>query len=136
MNLFNGNNKEVLKSLLRQREILNTINGGCVMTKVDSKEENGNLVVKIYTPTVQAEAYTIILNQNILVVFSVLTLGTSESITEELVNVPMFTRRFPLPKNVDEENIEAIHEDGELRVIIPLQQWRPSPARRIKIKQI
>lgn len=136
MNLFNGNNKEVLKSLLRQSEILNTINGGCAMTKVDTKEENGNLVIMIYAPTVKAEAYNIILNQNSLVVFSVLTLGTSESIPEELVNVPMFTRSFPLPKNVDEENIEAIHENGELRVIIPLQKWRPLPARRIKIKQI
>lgn len=134
MNLFN--NKGILRKLLLQSDMLNTINGGTASTSVKTEEKNGNLIITVSAPSLPAEAYNIILNQNNLIIFSVLTFGMDHSSEEEFFNVPFFTKSFALPINIESENIEAIHENGELRVIIPLLYGSPSQSRRINIKQI
>jgi HSP20 family protein len=129
-------NKELLRGLLKQSDILNTIHGGSVSTSAETFFTAENMIVKIFAPSVNPEAYNVVLNNNELIIFSVVTEGTENKSADELMAVPMYLEKFKIPARVDTDKIEALLENGELRVILPFRTSEKNRLRQIKIKQL
>lgn len=130
MNLLH--HKDLLRGLLKQGDMLNTLNGGGAMTYVEEQEYDDHYVLTFWAPTVPAEAFNVVLNNNSLVVFSLLPSASPEQEAGSF-NVPMFFRKFDLPAYADAQNIEAVHEDDRLSIIIPYKT-NGVPLRKINIK--
>lgn len=133
MNLLQ--HKDLLHGLLKQGDILNTLNGGGAMTYVEEQDYDDHSVLTFWAPTVPAEAFNVVLNHNSLVVFSLLpsVAGEAGELENGSFNIPMFFRKFTLPAYADAENIEAIHEDDRLSIIIPFKN-NGLPVRKIDIR--
>lgn len=119
MNLLN--NRELLRGLLRQGDLINTINGGVSMTRVVKEQYDNEFVVSLSAPGLAAEAFNVVLNDQQLIVFSVLPESGIEQ-ENQLFNVPLFYRSFDLPRYIDIDKIEAYHDEGELRVNLPFKE--------------
>jgi HSP20 family protein len=132
MNLLN--NKELLRGLLRQGDLINTINGGVSMTRVVKKQYDDEFLVSLSAPGLSAEAFNVVLNDNQLIVFSVLPDSGIEQ-EDQLFNIPLFYRSFDLPKYIDIDKIEAYHDDRELRVVLPFKE-NAANMRKIDIKHL
>lgn len=132
MNLLN--NKELLRGLLRQGDLINTINGGVSMTRVVKKQYDDEFLISLSAPGLSAEAFNVVLNDNQLIVFSVLPDSGIEQ-EDQLFNIPLFYRSFDLPKYIDIDKIEAYHDDMELRVVLPFKE-NAANRRKIDIKHL
>lgn len=130
MNLLH--HKELLHGLLKQGDILNTLNGGGAMTYVEERAYDDHVVLSFWAPTVPAEAFNVVVNTNKLVVFSLLPSSGAEA-EAGAFNIPMFFKKFTLPAYSDLENIEAVHEDNRLSIIIPYKAGNVS-IRKINIR--
>lgn len=131
MNLLQ--HKDLLRGLLKQGDLLNTLNGGAAMTYVEEQEFEDHSLLTFWAPTLPAESFNVVLNNNALVVFSLLpSAGTEPEVGS--FNIPMFFRKFTLPAYADAENIEAVHEEDRLSIIIPYKS-NGNPLRKINIRQ-
>ena len=119
MNLLD--NKPLLRGLLQQGDLLNTINGGISMTNLVKEQREKEFALIISAPALPASAYNVVLNDRQLIIFSVLP-ESGNGVEDQLVNIPMFYRSFELPPYIDIENIEAIHDDKELMVVLPFKE--------------
>src|SRR4051812_3247467 len=114
---MNSINKNLLKKLAHQFDLMNTINGGISMTSVDVEDFDNKTEIKISAPGVRVESFNLYLNNNQLMIFSVLPQDVQENYLP--VAIPMFSRTFTVPNYVDEEKIEAIYEEEVLRIVLP-----------------
>ena len=132
-------NRNLMGGFGNQIDLLNTLSGGTSMSTVNVSETPQGLAIRVKTPSLGGNAYNIEVNNNQLVIYTVLNRhGRTEPGDEEnaqRIVIPSFIRTFPLPDFVDKENIEAAFEDGELRVIVPLQPRTEEKPRRIDIRQ-
>lgn len=131
MNLLH--HKELLHGLLKQGDILNTLNGGGAMTYVEEQAYDDHVILSFWAPTVPAESFNVVVNNNTLVVFSLLASAGAEQEVSSF-NIPMFFRKFTLPAYTDTSNIEAVHEEDRLSIIIPYKNGSV-PVRKINIRQ-
>jgi HSP20 family protein len=125
-------NKNLLKQLAHQFDLMNTINGGVSMTLVNVEDFESKTEIKISAPSVRVESFNLYLNNNKLMIFSVLPQDVQENYLP--VAIPMFSRTFTLPAYVDEEKIEAIYEEDVLRIVLPYKAGLKENIRKINIK--
>ncbi|WP_017731869.1 Hsp20/alpha crystallin family protein [Nafulsella turpanensis] len=119
MNLLK--NKKLLRGLLLQGDLLNTINGGVSMTHVVKEQHDENFTIILSAPSIPADAYNVVLNGQQLMVFSLLPDSTISK-ENEVFSIPLFYENFELPSYIDLDNIEAIHQGSELMVILPFKE--------------
>ena len=130
MNLLK--NKPLLRNLLKQGDYWNAMNGGVSMTSFKTYNTNEAAVIEISAPTVSPDRFNIILNVNQLIVY---TLFKGESHNDNTM-VPMFSKSFELPFYADTSNIDAIFEDGTLKIVIPFKNDLDQLKRKIDIKSL
>lgn len=128
-------NKKLLRSFLKQCDLLNTINGGIVATRSELLRTENCLVIRISAPSVSLPAYNIFLEKRELIISSVL-LDKSIEHTQSFMELPLFSKRFNIPLEVDLDKIEAIYENDELRILLPFNQILYNQLRKIQIKQV
>jgi HSP20 family protein len=126
-------NKKLLKQLAHQFDLMNTINGGVSMTLVNVEDFENKTEIKISAPGVRVESFNLYLNNNQLMIFSVLPQDVQENYLP--VAIPMFSRTFNLPNYIDEEKIEAIYEEEVLRIVLPYKSGLKENIRKINIRQ-
>ena len=115
-------NKEMLRNLLYSGDLLHTINGGIAMTYVDVRQTPQEVLIKVSAPSVEAEAFNVVVEQNKLLVYALLHRHVHDE-NEALAGtfaMPMFSQTFDIPANADIDNIEALHEDNQLQILMPL----------------
>lgn len=120
MNLLK--NKQLLRELLQQGDFLNTINGGVGMTRLTKEQRDTEFSIIVSAPTLPADAFNVVINDRELIIFSVLPNNRGERVEDQFINIPMFYRSFDLPPYIDIDNIEAIHDDKELVVVLPFKE--------------
>jgi len=121
-------NKVVLRKLLQQGDILNTISGGVSETYMDVQENTGSLVIRVFAAKTPGKDFKVLLQKNRLTILRFLDIDE-----EKDPSAPVFARWFDLPLTVNKSKIEAVYEEGLLKVILPLQ-IEEDPNREIKIQ--
>lgn len=122
--------KQILRSIAQQIDLLSTVAGGISETYVAVKKKRNKAVIQVWSAGVNPEAFKIVLHQNQLTVFSVL-----QSQNNPELAVPLFNRSFLLPSQVDISAIEAIYHKGRLEIHLPYHEAANRP-QEIKIKQL
>lgn len=135
MNLLK--NKQLLRSLLHQGDYLNTINGGVSKTAVDTVQTDKSFIINVSSPSVAGDAFNIMLHYNQLIIYSILKKGNNQEASDQLaMSIPMFMKSFEVPAYVDINKIEAVHEEGVLKVILPFKDHNDGMQRKINIKHL
>lgn len=122
--------KQLLKNIAHQIDLLNTLGGGVSETYVDIKKYKKGAIINVWAAGVSSESFKVVLHNNKLTLFSVL-----QSKKNPELAAPMFNRMFMLPPQVDMSRIEAVHKDGQLQVKLPYHKGAGQP-REIEIKQL
>lgn len=132
MNLLK--NKPLLRSLLLQGDTLNTVNGGTSMSAVNTYRTDDAYVITLSAPSVSPDNFNVYLEYNSLIIYSLLC---NDMLQEESnIAVPMFSKRFTLPVDADLERIEALHEEGKLKVVVPFKSDTEKFKRKIDIRTL
>lgn len=108
--------QEFLHNIAPQLDLLNTLGGGVAQPKVRVHKGERGVVIRLSAPSVRPETFHVVLNDHRLDVFA-----EYRHTPEEQLVAPLFVRTFDLPDALDVSRIDAIHEEGELRVRIPYQ---------------
>ncbi|WP_162054429.1 Hsp20/alpha crystallin family protein [Pontibacter pamirensis] len=122
--------KELLKNIALQIDLLNTLGGGVSETYIDIKKYKKGAVINVWAAGVDPEAFKVVLHDNNLTVFSVL-----QSRENSEMAAPLFNRMFMLPPQVDLRRVEAVYQKGQLMVKLPYHESTGQP-REIDIKQL
>ncbi len=130
MNLLQ--NKKVLISLLKQGDVLNDINGGRAQTNVKINKGEQGFTIKIKTPTVRPEHYSIFLDHQRLSIST----HAHHPFVEEAQFITMFNRSFKIPSYVDSDGIRAYFQNQSLMVELPFRVMSKEQKRRIRIEHL
>src|SRR4051794_3567402 len=106
--------KEQLRLILKQSDLINTMNGGVVDTTVNIIRSDSRIIINVSAPSVSGKAFKVLLNHDQLTVFSLLTVEDFPYSRGESTSVPMFIKTFEIPANIDLDNIQAEQNDDEL----------------------
>ncbi len=124
----------------QQIDLLNTLGGGISMTTMNTTDTPQGFIIRIKTPSLSSEAYNVEINQNQLIIYAVLNnyalMEHGKEVKPKRVVIPSFLKTFPLSDLVDKKGIEAISEEGELRIIVPLKPQVEEKPRKIDIKHL
>lgn len=131
MNLLK--NKPLLRNLLLQGDTLNTVNGGTSMSAVNTYRTDDAYVITLSAPSVSPDNFNVYLEYNSLIIYSLLS---DDMVQEENIVVAMFSKRFALPVDADLERIEALHEEGKLKVVVPFKSDTEKFKRKIDIRTL
>ena len=117
--------KNILKDFVHQLDTMNTISGGVAATTVKVDKNKENVVIRINAPSMSSDSFNIFLRGNQLVVYSVLNdqnLLEEESDRKNAARhmIPLFNRVFEIPPTVNREEIDAVYQNGQLEVLMPL----------------
>lgn len=130
--------KNILKDFIHQIDTMNTIGGGTTATRVHVKKESDRMVIEVSAPSVHSDSFNIYLRGNQLIVYTIL--NDTNLLGDDLNQaarhmVPMFNRIFDIPLYVDREQIDAVYENGYLRVILPYNEGETEQVKRIDIRE-
>ena len=103
-----------IRTIAPQLDLLNTIGGGVAQPQVRIDQRSKGVVVRVAMPTVSADSFRVVLNNQQLTVFS-----EYRHEPDDQLAAPLFVQTLNLPTNLDLARIDAVQEDGELRVRIP-----------------
>ncbi|GAB2606050.1 Hsp20/alpha crystallin family protein [Spirosoma areae] len=120
-----------------QIDLLNTLYGGSSQTTMNVEREDERLVITLSAPGVKANSFNVLVEGNKLVLYTLLvsTSERQEDGVSQRLAVPMFLRVLDIPSFVDADHIEAIHEQGQVRVMLPFKD-EEHLHRRIDIKNL
>jgi HSP20 family protein len=126
MNLISRN---IIRNFIPQLDLLNTLGGGVAQPQLRVDKHEHGVLIRVSAPSVQPETFHVVLNNQRLTVYA-----EYRHTPEDKLAAPLFAHTFDLPPMLDLDRIDAVHEDGELRVRIPFE----NPAdrqREINIKR-
>lgn len=126
-----------MKTLAKQANALNTLNGGVTATNVELREESNRYVARFYNIALKEENYHVEINNNSLTVYATLPESSdldAESQEKKLI-IPCYIQTFPIPAFIDVSKIEARFEDDSLYVIAPFKEGFNQRPRKLDIKK-
>ncbi|KUG05874.1 Hsp20/alpha crystallin family protein [Solirubrum puertoriconensis] len=121
--------QQFLHNIAPQLDLLNTLGGGVAQAQVKVHKREQGVVIRVSAPSVQPETFHVVLNNNTLSVFA-----EYRHSPEDKLAAPLFVQTFDLPETLDVTRIDAVHQDGELRVRIPYED-PADRSREINIKR-
>lgn len=136
MEFIKDNNK--WRGFLKQIDLMNTLNGGVSMPSMDMEETEDSLAITVSAPGVSPESFNIFIDHTKLIVFSTIPDAHTETEADmdTPIHVPMFYKAFEIPYFVDGTKIDAVYEEGLLKVTMPYSQSRSMLQRKIDIKNL
>jgi HSP20 family protein len=102
---------------------------------VNITEQNGNYLVSLAAPGLKKDDFSIDLDGNMLTISCQKEESKEEKdkkFTRKEFNYSSFSRSFSLPEEVNMEKIDALYEDGVLKITLP----RKEEAKMIRAKHI
>lgn len=132
MNILN--NRTFLRDLLKQGNLMNTVNGGVRQTKFGIKNVGNDILIEVSNPSISPEAFNFTINKNELLI-NVMRFEKVFS-NGQPVMFPLFFKAIQIPYYVDIKNIKAIFENGIFKVFLPYNNNLPNNPFRIQIKNI
>ena len=121
-----------LKELLKQADIMNTVNGGVRQTDYNAKKIGDDIILEISNPSILLEAFNITINKNELFI-NVMHFEKAHQ-NSQAVMYPMFFKIILIPYYVDISRIEAIFEHGVFKILLPYNNNLPKTPFSVRVK--
>ncbi len=121
--------KNITKKLLLQSDIMNTLNGGMSLPKINMERKEGQYELNVTTPGIDTHSLGVEINEHVLHIYHQFKARDGE---REVI-VPRMLQEVPIPRDVDRERIHADHSNGRLKVHLPLGEYSNGFHRRVNI---
>lgn len=129
----------LFKQLAQQAVATTAIQGGVAQSNFKLERTNEGLMLRLTTPSLDDSAYHIRVEKGALLLFTMFKSSIAENTTQDSEEEPMiqpsFVHSYPLSPKVDQSKIEAIFDQGELRVYLPFISDRNTESRNIDIQR-
>ena len=103
---------------------------------VNVSEEEGKYLVELSAPGFEKNDFKIELNQGVLTIsgkHQVEKEVKEKTFTRKEFNYGAFQRSFSLPEEINEAEIEALYENGILKIVLPKKEESKRTPKEIKI---
>ena len=122
----------------KQANQFNTINGGIVSTQFKIEQKEDEAIINVQAASVDGGSYDVIINNNLLFIYSVVKEGEDLIFNEEKnpVALPIFNKVVEIPHFVEAEEIHAEITGNQLKVHLPYKGGDKTRARRINIRHL
>ena len=127
-------NKTVLRELLKQGDMMNTVNGGVRETRLSFEKSGKDMVIELSNPSINPEAFNFTIHGNELLI-NVMQYKEQES-NEHPSMYPLFFKVIRIPYFVDINRIEAYYEKGVFKVFMPYNNNLPENPFTIHIQNL
>lgn len=125
-------NKSLLRELLKQANVMNTVNGGVHQTDFRVMNVGNDIVIKVSNPSVSPEAFNFTVSENNLLI-NVMYFDQSKA-GDQPSMYPMFFKDVIIPYYVDINRIEAIYDEGVFKILLPYNNNLPKTPFSVKVK--
>lgn len=126
------NNRAFLRELLKQADIMNTVNGGVRQTEYSAKKIGLDILITVSNPSISPEAFNFTVNKNELLI-NVMHFEKSFS-NGQPVMYPLFFKAILIPYYVDISRIEATYQDGLFKILLPYNNHLPKTPFSVRVK--
>lgn len=106
--------RNITKGLAQSALVMNTLGGGMSLPVSKIKKEEAQYVYNLSIPGVDADALSIEINNNNLLIF--------QNMVFNGVTVPYMIQRVLIPSEVEFDQISAEYEAGQLFVTMPINE--------------
>lgn len=130
MNILN--NRPLLRDLLKQADVINTVNGGVRQTDYRVKTVGDDILIEISNPSIRPEAFNFTISKNELLI-NVMHFENS-SIDGQPVMYPLFFKSILIPYYVDISRIEAVYEEGIFKILLPYNNNLPKTPFTVQVR--
>lgn len=121
--------KNILNEIANHIDVLNTINGGVSMTFLNIVSEEDRFIISVKTPGISKYTYRVELINNMIFIYTLIKIRKEDSVVE----IPSFMKYIPVPDFVETDDISAVFENDELKVLVPFSDQKNFKQRKIKI---
>ncbi|MFT5616794.1 MAG: HSP20 family molecular chaperone IbpA [Arenicella sp.] len=130
--------KNLFKELAEEAMIASLMGGGIAQSNVEFERTEEGFIMKVQTPSLNESNYHLQVNMGNLMLYTVFNKPEGASIHEELPKgsvQPTFVRNFPISPKVDKSKIEAVYDEGMLKILLPFLPEEKLKPRNIDIKK-
>ncbi len=127
-------NRKFFKELLKQADIMNTVNGGVRQTDFKIKKKGNDILIQVSNPSIVPEAFNFTVNKNELFI-NVMHFENSYS-KGHPVMYPLFFKDIVIPYYVDINRIEATYGHGIFNILLPYNNNLPKAPFNVQVKNI
>lgn len=125
-------NKKLLRELLKQADVMNTVYGGVRQTEYSAKNLGQDILITVSNSSVSPEAFNFTINKNELLI-NVMHFNMSYSNDQPLM-YPLFFKAVKIPYYVDINRIEATYQDGLFKILLPYNNNLPKTPFSVKVR--
>lgn len=126
--------KKLLRELLKQGDLMNTVNGGVRETKFKIESDGKDLIVQLSNPSISPEAFNFTIQGNELYI-NVMHIEKHLN-SQNNTMYPLFFKVIRIPYFVEINKIEASYEQGKFKVLMPYNNSLPDKPYRINIRNL
>ena len=126
--------KYLLRELLQQGDLMNTVNGGVRETYFKIEKSGKDLVVELSNSSVSPEAFSFTISGNELLINVMQYEGLEDR--EQPIMYPLFMKVIKIPYFVDINKINATFEEGIFKVLMPYNNNLPENPFRLHIRNL
>ncbi len=130
--------KNLFRELAEHALVSSVMGGGVAQSSVEFERTAEGIVMKVQTPSLNESNYHLQINLGNLLLYTVFNKPEGADIHEELPEgsvQPTFIRSFPISPKVDKLRIEAVYDEGMLKVLLPFLPEEKLKPRNIDIKK-
>jgi HSP20 family molecular chaperone IbpA len=123
----------ISKELLLTADVMNTLNGGISSPDMRMTREQDKYILHARVPGVKPERMQIEIKNNRLFLFSHIPLR-KDDLYDGIHSIPFHIGFVIIPFDVRITEIKAVYEEGELKVIMPFNEFSNGYNKRIHIE--
>lgn len=127
-------NKEILRDLLKQGDVMNTVNGGVRQTDLRVINSGDDVEIFVSNPSVRPECFDFTVFNNKLVINVLLKNEDVES--GQSYSYPIFTKVIDIPFFTDLSRLDAAYENGRFRIHLPSNPSIPRRPVSLRIRNL
>jgi HSP20 family protein len=128
------NNRTLLRELLQQGDLMNTVNGGIRETTFQTKTLANGIIIEVSNPSLSTESFNFTIHKDELLI-NVMHM-TRSPLSDHVFMFPAFFKAIKIPYNVDFKRIEAIYEHGIFKVFMPFNTTLPGDPFRVQVRNL
>lgn len=128
----------LFKQLAEEALMASVMGGGVAQSSVELEKTNDGVVMKVQTPSLNESNYHLQVNMGNLMLYTVFNKPKGANIYEEQPKnsvQPTFVRSFPISPKVDKSKIDAVYDEGMLKIFLPFLNEEKLKPRNIDIKR-